>query len=75
MVDAEYNFARASLRGGRTEIRMNLVELTPEEISQGVRLMYQDVTSLYPAMQMMMDFPLGYPKIHYYDYSWRNNDN
>lgn len=63
---AEYNFIRKSLRGGRTEVRNNLMVLTQEEIDMGIKIMYQDVTSLYPAMQMMMPFPVGSPQIHWY---------
>ena len=69
--DPEYHFVRKALRGGRTEIRDRLMRLTPEEEAQGIRILYQDVTSLYPAMQLTKEFPCGVPKIHYYDYSFK----
>jgi hypothetical protein len=69
--EPEYHFVRKSLRGGRTEIRDRLMRLTPEEQAQGIKIVYQDVTSLYPAMQLTKEFPCGVPTIHFYDYSFR----
>ena len=69
--EPEYHFVRKALRGGRTEIRDRLMRLTKEEEAQGIKIVYQDVTSLYPAMQLTKEFPCGVPKIHFYDYSFR----
>lgn len=69
--EPEYHFVRKALRGGRTEIRDRLMRLTPEEEAQGIKIVYQDVTSLYPAMQLTKEFPCGIPKIHFYDYSFK----
>ena len=69
--EPEYHFVRKALRGGRTEIRDRLMRLTPEEEEQGIKIVYQDVTSLYPAMQLTKEFPCGIPQIHFYDYSFR----
>ena len=67
LVSTEYNFVRESLRGGRTETRCSFMELSDEEQAQGIRIKYQDVVSLYPSEQMTKDFPVGSPKIHFYD--------
>lgn len=69
--EPEYHFVRKALRGGRTEIRDRLMRLTPEEEEQGIKIVYQDVTSLYPAMQLTKEFPCGVPQIIVYDYSFR----
>jgi len=69
--EPEYHFVRKALRGGRTEIRDRLMRLTPEEQAQGIKIVYQDVTSLYPAMQLTKEFPCGVPTIHFYDYSFK----
>ena len=67
----EYHFVRKALRGGRTEIRDRLMRLSKEEEEQGIKIIYQDVTSLYPAMQLTKEFPCGVPTIHYYDASFK----
>lgn len=67
----EYNMVRLSLRGGRTEIRSSIMTLSPEEEAEGTRILYQDVTSLYPAMQLTKKFPIGTPEINCYDYEFR----
>lgn len=69
--EPEYHFVRKALRGGRTEIRDRLMRLTPEEEALGIKIVYQDVTSLYPAMQLTKEFPCGIPQINYYDYSFK----
>ncbi len=69
--EPEYHFVRKSLRGGRTEIRDRLMRLTPQEEALGIKIVYQDVTSLYPAMQLTKQFPCGIPKIHFYEWSFR----
>lgn len=68
---AEYHFVRKSLRGGRTEIRDRLMTLSETEEKEGIKIIYQDVTSLYPAMQLTKEFPCGVPKIHFYDWEFR----
>lgn len=67
----EYSMVRLSLRGGRTEIRSSIMTLSPEEEAQGTKILYQDVTSLYPAMQLTKEFCIGVPTIHFYDYEFR----
>jgi len=67
----EYSMIRLSLRGGRTEVRSSLMTLSPEEDAAGKRIVYQDVTSLYPAMQLTKQFCVGSPIIHFYDYAFR----
>lgn len=69
--EPEYHFVRKALRGGRTEIRDRLMRLTKEEEEQGIKIIYQDVTSLYPAMQLTKEFPCGVPQIRFYDYTFR----
>lgn len=67
LAPTEYNFVRRALRGGRTETRSSYMELTDEEMAQGIRIKYQDVVSLYPSEQMTREFPVGAPTIHFYD--------
>lgn len=62
----EYFFARNALRGGRTDVRCILRELTEEEKARGCRIVYQDMVSMYPAVQMKYDYPVGYPEIYVY---------
>jgi len=63
----EYFFARHALRGGRTDVRCIERELTEEEIARGCRIVYQDMVSMYPAVQMKYDYPVGTPTILIYD--------
>ena len=67
LASTEYNFVREALRGGRTETRCSFMNLSDEEEAQGIRIKYQDVVSLYPSEQMTKEFPVGAPKIHFYD--------
>lgn len=67
----EYNFVRRSLRGGRTVTTDSYMELTDAERDQGIRILYQDVTSLYPAEQMTQKFPCGPPTIHFYTWGFK----
>jgi hypothetical protein len=68
---AEYNFVRRSLRGGRTVTTDSLMTLSDEEKAAGIRILYQDVTSLYPAEQMTRKFPCGVPTIHFYTWGFK----
>lgn len=63
----EYNFAMRALRGGRTDNRVFIRTLTEEEIARGCRIVYVDVVSLYPAVQMTREYPCGFPEIIYWD--------
>jgi hypothetical protein len=63
----EYWFARKALRGGRTNVNVLHYEMTPEQLSNGEFIMYQDVCSMYPFHQLTKQFPVGYPTIHIYD--------
>lgn len=67
----EYNFVRRSLRGGRTVTTDSLMTLTDEERDAGIRILYQDVTSLYPAEQMTQKFACGPPTIHFYTWGFK----
>lgn len=67
----EYNFVRRSLRGGRTVTTDSLMTLSDEERDAGIRILYQDVTSLYPAEQMTRKFPCGVPTIHFYTWGFK----
>lgn len=62
----EYFFARQALRGGRTDVRCINRKLTEEEKARGCRIVYQDMVSMYPAVQMKYDYPVGYPEIYVY---------
>jgi hypothetical protein len=63
----EYWFARAALRGGRTDVRKLYHQVSQEDWARGVRIRYQDICSQYPYQQVVHDFPVGAPKIHVYD--------
>ena len=58
-----YYFARDALRGGRTDIRRTILELTPDEIEDGETIKYIDIVSMYPYCQIAFDYPVGNPKI------------
>lgn len=60
----EYWFARAALRGGRTDMRRVYVSLTQEEIDQGKEIHYRDINSSYPYQQIANEFPVGLPEIY-----------
>lgn len=69
--DEEYWFAKKCLRGGRTDARCFYYKLTPEQISLGWKIVYQDVVSLYPSEQIRKDFPVGYPTMYWYEaHNW-----
>jgi hypothetical protein len=63
----EYWFVRKALRGGRTDARRLQYTLSQEDIDAGRRIVYVDVVSLYPAVQVKYDYPVGLPTIHIYD--------
>lgn len=65
--DSEYWFARRALRGGRTEIKSVYYKLSDEELARGDRISYIDVVSMYPAMQVLKDYPVGLPEIFIYN--------
>ena len=67
LLEQEYYFARAALRGGRTEIRKVYHQVTPEDWDRGVRIRYQDICSQYPYQQAVHDFPVGTPTIYVWD--------
>jgi len=69
--DAEYWFARRALRGGRTEIKSVYYKLSPEELARGDTISYIDVVSMYPAMQVIKDFPVGLPEIQIYNPAYK----
>lgn len=66
LISNEYNFARRALRGGRTEVKQLLLELTEEEWNQGYRIRYLDICSMYPSVQLdpELQYPTGVPEIH-----------
>jgi hypothetical protein len=68
--DEEYWFAKKGLRGGRTDARCFYYKLTPEQISLGWKIVYQDVVSLYPSEQNRQEFPVGYPTIYWDGKEW-----
>jgi hypothetical protein len=63
----EYFFARKALRGGRTDVRCVRRTLTQEEKDRGCKIVYQDMVSMYPAVQLKYRYPVGTPKIHIFD--------
>ena len=63
----EYWFARKALRGGRTDVRRLTYTLSPEDILQGKKIVYVDVVSLYPSVQVKYQYPVGVPEVRIYD--------
>jgi hypothetical protein len=57
------DFIRDSLRGGRTDKRANVIELSDEARARGDKIVYYDFTSLYPSVQKCSvhdtHFPVG----------------
>jgi hypothetical protein len=70
LVSNEYWFARKALRGGRTDVRKIYHKLTPEEEARGCKIMYQDIVSMYPYVQVARDYPVGLPVINVYDFAY-----
>ena len=60
-------FARKCLRGGRTDVKCMRRYLTEDELNRGCRIKYIDVNSMYPAVQMCKNFPVGVPRVEVYD--------
>lgn len=60
----EYWYCRAALQGGRTEVRDTFTEVKRDS---GSRIVYIDVTSMYPYVQLVRDFPVGTPRIEIYN--------
>ena len=67
LVSNEYWFARKALRGGRTDVRKIYHALTDEEKARGCRIVYQDIVSMYPYVQVARDYPVGLPIVNIYD--------
>lgn len=65
--EGEYWFARLALRGGRTDVRRLTYTLSEEDKARGVRIAYVDVVSMYPAVQVKHEYPVGVPQIMIYD--------
>lgn len=65
----EHWFARAALRGGRTDVRKVYHTISDEDWARGVRIRYQDIVSMYPYVQVARDYPVGLPVIKVYDYA------
>ena len=63
----EYWFERLALRGGRTDVRKIFCKLTPEQIARGCKIVYVDIVSMYPFVQVARDYPRGLPTIYVYD--------
>lgn len=63
----EDSFARRCLRGGRTDVKCMKRILTLAEIERGCKILYIDVNSMYPGVQMSEKFPVGLPQIEIYD--------
>lgn len=63
----EYWFARAALRGGRTDVRKIYHKVTDEDYAKGISIAYQDIVSMYPYVQAVNDYPVGLPTIEVYD--------
>jgi hypothetical protein len=62
----EHFFAKAALRGGRTEVRRMYYKLTDEDRMKGRKILYVDVCSMYPYQQIVHDFPVGVPTIYFF---------
>lgn len=59
--------ARDAFAGGRTDVRKLLRYWSAEEVERGEYGVYQDVQSLYPAVQFYDPMPVGHPTIVKYD--------
>lgn len=68
--EGEYWFARLALRGGRTDARRLTYTLTDEDKALGRRIVYIDVVSMYPSVQVKNEFPVGVPQIMIYDLNY-----
>lgn len=68
-------FAQAALRGGKTDAKWVIYELTEEEIAQGYRIHYDDIKSSYPAQQIGKLHPIGVEQKIVYDPRFKPCDN
>jgi hypothetical protein len=69
LLPQEYWHARRALIGGRTDVRRIHYRLSPDDISKGISIKYQDIVSMYPYVQARKDlfYPVGLPRIKIYD--------
>lgn len=67
LLPVEYNFAREAMRGGKTDVRRIHYKLSDEDIAVGRKIVYQDIVSMYPFVQVARQYPVGIPTIHIYD--------
>lgn len=58
----EHDLIGRSMHGGRTDARRLLKEWSKEEVAAGYYGRYQDVQSLYPAVQFFDPLPVGAPE-------------
>lgn len=63
LTQQEYMMTKKALKGGRTDFRQLLVELTPEQFDQGHRIRYKDVVSMYPYVMISTTLPYGKHRI------------
>ena len=70
LVPQEYWFARKALIGGRTDVKQIHYRLTEQDIAAGRKIMYQDIVSMYPYVQVANKYPVGIPTIHVFDDMW-----
>lgn len=68
--NGEYYFCRAALRGGRTDAKCIYYELTPQQIEEGWEIIYADINSMYPSVQMKYDYPTGTPEIFVWEHDF-----
>jgi hypothetical protein len=62
MTPEQEEFVQHTFHGGRTDVRQQIVELTPEQIERGERIAYDDIVSLYPSVQFFDELPFGFPR-------------
>jgi len=63
----EYFGLRKALSGGRTDVRRLYHKVTPEDMLAGRYIVAVDVVSLYPACQVLYDYPVGPPTIYVFN--------
>jgi hypothetical protein len=63
----EYFGIRKALSGGRTDVRHLYHQVTPEDAAAGRYIVAVDVVSLYPACQVLFDYPVGPPTIYVFN--------
>jgi hypothetical protein len=62
----EHFYAKAALRGGRTEVRRMHYKLSDADRAAGKKILYVDVCSMYPYQQIAHEFPVGVPTIYFF---------